>query len=87
LLTAVGLPELIASSLEEYEALALELARNPTLLTDLKVKLAGNRQIYPLFDTPRFTRHMETAYRQMVERSRRGLPPESFTVLADAPGG
>ena len=85
LLTAVGLPELIVSSLEEYEALALELAQNPTMLTDLKVKLARNRENYPLFDTARFTRHIETAYRQMVERSRRGLPPESFAVLADAP--
>jgi predicted O-linked N-acetylglucosamine transferase (SPINDLY family) len=82
LLTAVGLPELIASSLEEYEALALELAGNPTMLTDLKAKLARNREKYPLFDTPRFTRHIETAYRQMLERSRRGLPPESFDVLA-----
>src|SRR4029077_9311545 len=36
LLTAVGLPELIASSLEEYEARALELARNPNMLTDLR---------------------------------------------------
>jgi predicted O-linked N-acetylglucosamine transferase (SPINDLY family) len=82
LLTAVGLPELIASSLEEYEALALELAGNPTMLTDLRAKLARNREKYPLFDTPRFTRHIETAYRQIVERSRRGLPPESFDVLA-----
>src|SRR4029077_1308498 len=56
LLTAVGVPELIASSLEEYEALALELAGNPTMLTDLKAKLARNREKYPLFDTPRFTR-------------------------------
>ena len=87
LLTAVGLPELIASSLEEYETLALELARNPAMLMDLRVKLARNREIYPLFDTPRFTRHIETAYRQMVERSRRGLPAESFAVLAEAPRG
>jgi protein O-GlcNAc transferase len=87
LLTAVGMPELIASSLEEYEARALELARNPGMLTDLKVKLAHNRKTYPLFDTARFTRHIETAYRQMVERSRRGLPRESFAVLAGAPRG
>jgi predicted O-linked N-acetylglucosamine transferase (SPINDLY family) len=82
LISAVGLPELIVSSLEEYEALALELARNPTMLADLWARLARNRENYPLFDTPRFTRHVETAYRQMVERSRRGLPPESFDILA-----
>jgi len=87
LLTAVGLPELIASSLEEYEARALELARNPNMLTDLRVKLARNGKTYPLFDTPRFTRHIETAYRQMVDRSRGGFPPESFAVLAETPRG
>ena len=80
LLDAVGLPELVTHSLNEYEALALKLAREPAQLADLKARLARNRDIYPLFDTARFTRHIEAAYVNMWERQQRGEPPASFTV-------
>jgi protein O-GlcNAc transferase len=68
LLTAVGLPELITSSLEEYEALALHLAQHPTELTALHDQLLASRHSSALFDTPRFTRHLEAAYRQLWEK-------------------
>jgi protein O-GlcNAc transferase len=80
LLNAVGLPELIAYSLEEYEALALELAASPAMLADIRAKLARNRTTYPLFDTDRFRRHIESAYVTMWERVQRGEPPVSFAV-------
>jgi len=80
LLGAVGLPELITGSLEDYEALALKLARDPALLASLRQKLARNRDLYPLFDTERFTRHIEAAYTVMWERAQRGEPPRSFAV-------
>jgi protein O-GlcNAc transferase len=67
LLTAIGLPELITSSLEEYEHRALYLARHPEELTALREKLRINRNTFPLFDTPRFTCHLEAAYFQMWE--------------------
>jgi protein O-GlcNAc transferase len=80
LLKAVGVPELVTTSLEDYEALALKLAREPTLLASIKAKLARNRDTYPLFDTARFTRHIEAAYTRMWERQQRGEPPETFAV-------
>jgi predicted O-linked N-acetylglucosamine transferase (SPINDLY family) len=80
LLGAVGLPELITGSLEDYEALALKLARDPALLASLRQKLARNRDIYPLFETERFTRHIEAAYTVMWERAQRGEPSQSFAV-------
>jgi protein O-GlcNAc transferase len=80
LLDAVGLPELVTHSLDEYEALALNLALEPALLADLKAKLARNRDTCSLFDTARFTRHIEAAYARMWERQQRGEPPASFTV-------
>jgi predicted O-linked N-acetylglucosamine transferase (SPINDLY family) len=80
LLSAVGLPELATPSLEDYEALALKLARDPALLAAVKEKLARQRATYPLFDTKRFTRHMESAYTTMWERYQRGEPPQSFAV-------
>ncbi|HMI97151.1 MAG TPA: tetratricopeptide repeat protein [Micropepsaceae bacterium] len=80
LLNAIGLPELITTSLEDYEALALSLARDPALLDAVKAKLARNRDRFPLFDTPRFARYIEDGYRIMWERAARGLPPVSFAV-------
>jgi predicted O-linked N-acetylglucosamine transferase (SPINDLY family) len=80
LLHAVGMPDLITQSLEEYESLVRRLARDPALLAAIKAKLARNRDSCRLFDTARFTRHIEAAYDAMWERYRRGEPPESFSV-------
>jgi protein O-GlcNAc transferase len=80
LLGAAGLSELITESLEDYEALALTLARDPARLASVKAKLARNRGECPLFDTARFTRRIEAAYTIMLERHRRGEPPQSFAV-------
>jgi predicted O-linked N-acetylglucosamine transferase (SPINDLY family) len=80
LLNAIGLPELITISLQDYETLALELAHDPVRLDAVKSKLARNRDGFALFDTPRFTRYIEEAYRIMWERAQRGLPPASFDV-------
>jgi protein O-GlcNAc transferase len=80
LLRAVGLDELITTSLEEYEALALHLARDAELLTGLRARLAQNRRSYPLFDTARYTRHLEAAFWQMSEIRRAGHPPIAFFV-------
>ncbi len=80
LLGAIGLNELITRSLEEYEALAWELATNPERLAGIRAKLAANRATHPLFDTARFRRHVEAAYVTMWERCQRGEPPASFAV-------
>lgn len=82
LLNAVGLPELVTSSLAAYEAMAVELATQPTKLDALRQRLAINRLTSPLFDTPRFTQHLEAAYEQMVSRSRQGLEPDHIFVPA-----
>jgi protein O-GlcNAc transferase len=79
-LTAVGLPELITRSLEEYEHKALELARSPRQLQALRTRLAQNRKSAPLFDTACFTMHLEDAYRTMHQRAVCGQSPRSFTV-------
>jgi predicted O-linked N-acetylglucosamine transferase (SPINDLY family) len=78
LLYAVGLLELVTHSLEEYEALAVKIAANPALLSELKSKLARNRTSQPLFDTERFRHHVETAYTTMWGRHQRGEPPAHF---------
>ena len=80
LLHAAGLPELVTRNLEEYEALALKLATEPSLLQSIRRKLAENRLGYPLFDTERFRRHIEAAYRTMWDIYRNGEAPRSFKI-------
>ena len=81
LLNAIQLPELITSSREDYEALAIEFARNPQRLQQIRQKLARNRLSTPLFDTRTFTRHLESAYYKIYERYLAGLPPEHINII------
>lgn len=82
LLRAVGLPELVTATLEDYEALALRLAREPALLAGLRERLARNRTTAPLFDSDRFRRHIEQAYETMWACWQSGGPPRPFAVEA-----
>jgi protein O-GlcNAc transferase len=80
LLRAAGLPELITSNLQEYEALALKLARDRVLLQSIRRKLAENRNTCTLFNTDRFPLHIERAYETMWDIHCRGEAPRSFKV-------
>jgi protein O-GlcNAc transferase len=80
LLRAVGLPELITDSVEQYEARATELALTPRHLSALRERLQENRARQPLFDTDRFRRHLEAAYTTMWTRQDRGERPQGFAV-------
>jgi predicted O-linked N-acetylglucosamine transferase (SPINDLY family) len=80
LLEAIGLPQLIAETPDQYEAMALDLARNPDGLAALRQTLAANRLTHPLFDTARFTRDLEAAFAAMQERRRAGLAPDHIAV-------
>jgi len=82
LLYAIGLPELIASTIEDYEALAIQLATHPERLAAIKQKLAEHRLTYPLFDTPLFTQHLEAAYQAMFDRYQANLAPDYIYVPA-----
>jgi len=80
LLNAVGLPELITTTQDQYEALAIELALNPEKLSALKVKLAKNKLTEPLFNTPLFTSNLESLYTKMYNRYHDGLEPDHISL-------
>lgn len=84
LLRAVGLPELITHGAAEYEALALTLATDRARLAKLRERLACNRLSHPLFNTARFTKHLEQAYRAMLARADAGLPAEHIAIAESA---
>jgi predicted O-linked N-acetylglucosamine transferase (SPINDLY family) len=80
LLNAVGLPELITTTREQYRELAVRLALNPAELQQLRDKLARNRATAPLFDTVRYTRHLESAFTSIYERQQANQPPAHIVV-------
>ena len=79
-INAVNLPELITTTQEQYESLAIELATNPEKLKIIKDKLVNNLPTAPLYDTPLFTRHLESAYLTMYDRYQNGLEPDHIYV-------
>src|SRR5579862_6227942 len=80
LLNAIGLPELITSTPQAYEELAIELAINSDRLAYIKRKLTNNPLNAALFDINRFTRNIESAYVAMYERYQSDLPPDHIYV-------
>jgi predicted O-linked N-acetylglucosamine transferase (SPINDLY family) len=79
-INAINLPELITSTQEQYESVAIELATDAEKLKIIKDKLADNLATAPLYDTPLFTRHLESAYLTMYDRYQQGLDPEHIYV-------
>jgi len=77
-LANLGLDELIATTPQDYESIALSLARDGGRLRDIRQRLAQARKSSPLFDADRFARGIEAAYLEMHRRVRQGLEPESF---------
>ena len=82
LLNAIELPELVTNTQEEYEALAVQLCKNPQKLAEIKLRLDNNRLTSPLFDTPLFTKNIEAAYIQMYERHHKGLQPDHMYIAS-----
>ena len=80
LLNAVGLPELITETEQDYEVLILELATNPTKLAGIKEKLATNRLTQPLFNTELYTKHLENGYNQAYQNYFDGNLPQTIEV-------
>jgi predicted O-linked N-acetylglucosamine transferase (SPINDLY family) len=79
-INAVNLPELITTTKEEYESLAIELATHPEQLKIIKDKLVHNLSSAPLYDTSLFTKHFESAYKAIYDRYHQGLEPDHIYV-------
>jgi predicted O-linked N-acetylglucosamine transferase (SPINDLY family) len=77
---AVGLSDLTVETQEEYEALAIQLASNPSSLQEIKAQLVENLLTAPLFDTLLFTKNLEAGYEKAFERYQQDLPLEHIHV-------
>jgi len=91
LLCAVGLPELVTHTLDDYEALAIALGNDRPRMAALRARLAANRDTSPLFDTPRFVRDYEDLLATVVPRpagvAPADAPPPQRAQAVPAPAG
>ena len=83
LLSAAGLPDLIATSLGDYRDLALRFASDRDALAELKSRVRAARASV-LFDTTRFTRNLEAAYAAIWQRHLAGQAPDHLDI-SDVP--
>lgn len=81
ILRAAGLPELVTSTLQEYEDLAIRIGLDQDFARSLRKKAEAARAA-PIFDSPRFTRHLEWAFDRMWDTYVQGQAPASFDVPA-----
>jgi protein O-GlcNAc transferase len=77
LLNAVGLPDLVAQSAQEYVSIAVQLASDLPRLADLRRTLRARMRASPLMDAPKFARNIEAAYRQMWQTWRQSISARS----------
>ncbi|MGD9787574.1 MAG: tetratricopeptide repeat protein [Sulfuricellaceae bacterium] len=80
MLTALGLPELIAPDAASYRERAVALANDPAQRERFRRHLREARGETPVFDAEAFTRHLEEAYRSIWQRARQGLGPAAISV-------
>jgi predicted O-linked N-acetylglucosamine transferase (SPINDLY family) len=80
LLTALDLPELIASDVEAYVAAAVGLAEDRGALKRLKERLGKASAASPVFDPIAFARRLERAFEAIYARARSGLPPANRDI-------
>ena len=59
LLTAAGLPELVAANADDFVRRAIEMAQNPDVLANLRQKVMSQHSAAPLFDTALYTKNLE----------------------------
>jgi predicted O-linked N-acetylglucosamine transferase (SPINDLY family) len=83
IISAAGLPELVARDDEDYVRIAKELAQNPEHLASVKERVRAGRTS-ALFDSARYTRNLEALYRVMWKRHAAGLAPVAIDIDGEA---
>ena len=78
MLSAAGLPELVTQTMEQYEELAVKLAKDTKGLWELRQKMEAAREECPLFDTERWVRDFEQCLGMAWERHEQGLAPAAM---------
>lgn len=80
ILNSIGLSDLIVSSTDQYELLAIDLGRHPDAIQCIKKRLAENQPASPLFDSPTFASNIESAFMRAYDQYRYGAPLDHIYI-------
>lgn len=80
LLKNFGFSNLIAESQSSYEEMAINLAKNPINLSEIRTRLKDRIKLSPLFDSDLFTRNLESLYGMMHQKWCDGMPPDHIRL-------
>ncbi|MCK9993844.1 MAG: protein O-GlcNAc transferase [Alphaproteobacteria bacterium] len=80
ILRAFEMPELITADLQAYEDLAVAIAGDPARQHQLREKIARKRDTAPLFNSTRYTRHLDAAYHEMWRLHQAGEKPKPLSI-------
>jgi predicted O-linked N-acetylglucosamine transferase (SPINDLY family) len=83
MLTAVGLPDLIARDRADFVRIATSLGSDREKLDAIRTRLAKAKLAAPLYDMPRYVRALEKGYELMVERYDLGMAPDHIAIELD----
>jgi protein O-GlcNAc transferase len=75
-LEALGCPELVAKTKEEYVQIAAKLGTDFDFLSMMRTKVWKARMTSTLFDVRQYCKDMENVFRKMWERYEKGLGPD-----------
>nr|CAD7575087.1 unnamed protein product [Timema californicum] len=78
-LATLGAPELIATSRQEYQDIAVRLGTDREFLKSIRVKVWRARSDSPLFDCQQYAQGMEKLYKRMWEKHSHGEKPDHIT--------
>lgn len=83
LLSAIGIPDLVRPSAEDYVATVIALASDPVRLASLRARVAMERDSAPLFDQARYARNLDAAVIAMWENHASGRGPRPIAIEPD----
>jgi predicted O-linked N-acetylglucosamine transferase (SPINDLY family) len=80
LLISMDMPDCVTYDLRSYEHKIVRLLQEPQSLQALSGRVSKGRTESPLFDTLSTTRHLESAYAQMMAYYEADLPLTEFDI-------
>lgn len=83
ILVGLGHPEWIATTQQDYVAIALDLARDPDRLAAIRARLRDEMEASPLRDEQGFARRMEQVYRRMWQQWCAAAMSEALSARPD----
>lgn len=84
-LRAIGMDELVTTSMQAYEELAIALATDSDRLFEIRKKIENSRDSCALFDTERWVRNLEAGFEEAQRKQDIGMPPVDIRIEDDEP--